>query len=107
VNTKFCDEVSKWRHSVGSYNPYPCQSRYNVGMGISIMSRGLMHTSNACSKQRAQTQMACQNSGFKSYRLLVGPIETQGSCIAAATKSQGTHACYLSDVCGHSTTVYS
>ena len=44
---------------------------------------------------------------FKSYRPLVGPIETQGSCTAAATKSQGAHACYSSDVCGHSTTVYS
>jgi len=52
------------------------------------------------------TQMACKKSGFKSYRPLVGPIETQGSCTAAATKSQGAHACYSSDVCGNSTTVY-
>ena len=35
---------------------------------------------------------ACTTSGFKSYRPLVGPIETQGSCITAATKSQGAHA---------------
>ena len=28
-----CDEVSKWRHSVGS-SSYPCQSRYDVGMGF-------------------------------------------------------------------------
>ena len=27
----------------------------------------------------------------------------QGSCTTAATKSQGAHACYSSDVCGHST----
>ena len=53
------------------------------------------------------TQMACKKSGFKSYRPLVGPIETQGSCTAAATKSQGAHACYSSDECGHSTTLYS
>ena len=46
-------------------------------------------------------------SGFKSYRPLVGPIETLGSCTAAATKSQGVHACYSSDVRGNSTTVYS
>jgi len=44
----------------------------------------------------------------KSYRPLVGPIEIQGSYTAAATKYQGAdHACYSSDVCGHSTTVYS
>ena len=30
----------------------------------------------------------------------------QGSFTAAATKYQGAHACYLSDVCGHSKTVY-
>jgi len=46
-------------------------------------------------------------SGFKSYRALVGPIKTQGLCTAAATKSQGAHACYSSNVCGPSTTVYS
>jgi len=40
----------------------------------------------------------------KSYRPLV---ETQGSCTAAATKSQEAQACYSSDVCGHSTTAYS
>ena len=28
--------------------------------------------------------MACKKSGFKSYRSLVGPIETQGSCTAVA-----------------------
>ena len=37
-------------------------------------------------------------------RPLVRPLETQGSCTTAATKSQGTEACYSSDVCGHSTT---
>ena len=62
--------------------------------------------SYACSKQRAQTQMAHKQSGFKSYRPLVGPIETQGSCTTAATKSRGAQACYISEVCGHSTTVY-
>ena len=50
--------------------------------------------------------MACRESGLKAYRPLVGPIETQGLCTAAATKYHGAHACYLSDVCGHSTTVY-
>ena len=34
---------------------------------------------------------------FKSYQPLVGPTEMQGSCTAAATKSQGAHACYSSD----------
>ena len=67
----------------------------------------LVDTSYACSKQRAQTQMAHKQSGLNSYRPLVGPIETQGSCTTTATKSQGAHACYISDVCGHSTTVYS
>ena len=37
---------------------------------------------------------------------LIGPIETQGSCTVAATKSQGAIPCYSSYVCGHSTTVY-
>ena len=37
---------------------------------------------------------------------LIGPIETQGSCTVAATKSQGASPCYSSYVCGHSTTVY-
>ena len=36
-----------------------------------------------------------------------GPIETQGSCTAAETISQRAHACYSSDMCGHSTSVYS
>jgi len=39
--------------------------------------------------------MACKKSGFKSYRPLVGPIETQGLCTASATKPQGAHACYI------------
>jgi len=51
--------------------------------------------------------MACKKSGYKTYRPLVGPIETQGSCTADATKSQGAHVCYSSDVCGHSTQVNS
>jgi len=51
--------------------------------------------------KRAQT-FSCT-----SYRPLVGPTETQGSCTAAATKSQGAHVCYSSDVRGNSTTVYS
>ena len=42
---------------------------------------------------------------FKSYRPLVGPTEMQGSCTATATKSQGAHSCYSSEVCGHSTIV--
>ena len=48
-----------------------------------------------------------KKSGCKSYWPLVRPIETQGLCTSAATKSQGVHMCYSSDVCGHSTTVYS
>ena len=51
--------------------------------------------------------MACEKSGFKSYRPLVGPIETQGSCTSVTTKSRGAHACYSLDVCDHSTTVSS
>ena len=34
----------------------------------------------------ANIQMTCDNSGFKSYRSLVGPIETQDSCTVAATQ---------------------
>ena len=34
----------------------------------------------------------CKKSGCKSYRPLYGPIETQGSCVAAATKYKGAHA---------------
>ena len=87
------NEVLKWRHSVGSSSSYPYQSRYK-------------HTSNACSKQRAKIQMACEKSGFKSDRPLVGPIETQCSCRTAATKSQGAHVCYSSDTCGLFHTFY-
>ena len=43
---------------------------------------------------------------FKSYRPLVGASEMQGSCTAAATKSQGAQACYSSEVGDHSTRVY-
>ena len=35
-----CVEVSKLRHSVGSSSTYPCQTRYGVGTGLRIMSRG-------------------------------------------------------------------
>ena len=45
-------------------------------------------------------KLRCKKSEFETYRPLVGPIETQGSCTAAATKSQGAHACYSSDVSG-------
>ena len=48
--------------------------------------------------------MACNTR--KSYRPLAVP-ETQGPCTVAATKPQGAHVCNSSDVCGHSTTVYS
>ena len=59
-----CNEVSKWRHSIGSSSSYPCQSRYDVGTGLLIMSSGKKHNSNACSKQLAKSQMACKKSGF-------------------------------------------
>ena len=51
--------------------------------------------------------MAGEKSGFKSYRPIVGPIETQGLCASVATKSRGAHACYSSYVRGNSTTVSS
>ena len=35
-----CDEVSKWRHSVGSSSLYPFQSRYDVGTGLRTIPRG-------------------------------------------------------------------
>ena len=35
-----------------------------------------------------------KRSGFKSYWPLVGPIEKQGSCTTAATKSQGARVIY-------------
>ena len=38
-------------------------------------------------------KLRCKKSGFKSYQPLVGPDEMQVSCTAAATKSQGAHAC--------------
>jgi len=43
--------------------------------------------------ERAQT-FSCT-----SYRPLVGPTETQGSCTAATTKSQEAHVCYSSEWC--------
>ena len=51
-----------------------------------------------------QQLVDCKKYGFKSYRPLVGPNETQATCIAATTKSRGAHTCYLSNMCGHSTT---
>ena len=66
----------------------------------------------ACHAARS-TQTTCkisdglQKSGFKLYGPLVGPIETQSSCTVAAIQSQGAHAGYTSDGCGHSTKVYS
>ena len=57
-------------------------------------------TYNACSKQRAKSLT------FKSYRPLVEPTEMQGSCLAAATKSQGARVCNSPEVCGHSIRVY-
>ena len=60
-------------------------------------------TSNAGSKQRAKTQIACKQSGFKS---LYRQLDEQDSCTATANKSQVANACYSSNVCGHSTTVY-
>ena len=70
------------------------------------MAHGQKPTSNVISKQRVKTQMACKTSGFKAYRPLVRPIETQSLCTTAATQSKGSHPCYSSDVCGHSTTVH-
>jgi len=52
-------------------------------------------------------KLRCKKSGFKSYQPLVGPNEMQVLCTAAATKSQGAHACCSSDVCCQSTTIYS
>ena len=85
--------------------------RVNLGMMLAwdyaschvARSTLVMYVANNVQKN----QMACKRSGFKSNRPLNGPIETQGSWITAATKSQGAYSCYLSDVCGHSTTVYS
>ena len=48
-----------------------------------------------------------QKFRWPTKSLDLNPIETQGQCTVAATKSQGAHACYSSDVKGHSTTVYS
>ena len=49
------------------------------------MSRDKKHTSNECSEQRAKTQMACKNLDLNH----VGPIETQYTNTAPASKSQG------------------
>jgi len=46
IQGNICDEVSKWRHSIGSSSSSsssssnPCQFRYDVGTGLRIMSRG-------------------------------------------------------------------
>ena len=42
--------------------------------------------------------MACTKYGLKYKQVRVGHIEAQCTCTAAATKSQGAHAYYSSDV---------
>ena len=74
--------------------------RANLGM---MLARDYASCHGA---RRTKTQMACKTSEFKSYWPLVGPTDMQGLCTAPTTKSQGAHACYSSDVCGHSTIVY-
>ena len=39
------------------------------------MSHGKKHNSNACSKQRAKSQMACKQSGFKSFDHLLDLLQ--------------------------------
>ena len=84
--------------------------RTNLGMMLdrdyaschAARSTLVMHVANNVYNLR----WPAKKSGFKSHRPLVGPIETQGSCTAAETKSPAAHACYSPDMCGHSTTVY-
>ena len=91
-----CDEVSKWRHSVGS-SSYPYHWCWH----------GIKHHDAARSTLVLLVAINVQTKlkWFKSYRPLVGPIDTHGSCTAAETKSEGAHSCYSSAMCGHSTTV--
>jgi len=42
--------------------------------------------------------MACTKYGLKSEQVRVGHIEAHCAYTAAATKYQGAHACYSSDV---------
>ena len=42
--------------------------------------------------------MTCTTYGLKSEQARVGHIEPQCACTAAATKIQGAHTCYSSDV---------
>ena len=42
--------------------------------------------------------MACTKYRLKSEQAHVGHIEAQCACPAAATQSQGGHACYSSDM---------
>ena len=92
--------------------------RHDVIRSVLLLIRGnhgmmLVRDQALCHAARSTIVMFVANnvqnlrwSGLKSYRRLVGPIETQGSCTAAATKYQGTQVCYSSNVCGHSTPVY-
>jgi len=78
--------------------------RANLGM---MLARGY----SSCHTGRSTLVNGVANNVHKlrwpAKSLDVGPIETQGSCTVTATKSQGAHACCLSDVCGYNTTVYS
>ena len=49
-------------------------------------------------KKTSNSPMACTKYGLKSEQVRVGHIEAQCACPAAATKSQGAHACYSSYV---------
>ena len=50
------------------------------------------------SQTMSNTPMTCTKYGLKSEQALMGHIEAQCVCPAAATKSQGAHACYSSYV---------
>ena len=85
--------TSKWYHSVGSFTPYPFQSWYDVGKG--------WHTSHAArsthvilvTNKRRTLQWCAQSMDLNPSKFV-----SQCACTAAATKSQGAHACYSSDV---------
>ena len=94
-----CDDVSKWRLHIRAYLGMMLAREY--ASCHAVRSTLVMIVANNVQTLR----WPAKQTRFKSCWQLVGPIETQGSCTAVATKSQGAHACYSSAVC-RSTTVY-
>ena len=88
----FCYNWNAWE--ISSVRPwFHCQNRESHGETVRLDRYGC-----TCNKQTSNTTMACTKYGLKSEQARVEHIEAQCACTAAATKSQGAHACYSSDV---------